>query len=295
MLFKILHGDPSNISLEVTPFHEGWAYVTHDGFFYIDLNVGTEESPDNQRLKINANEAEKLLGYDIATVLNDSDIEIPTSRAVLDALTQKTQVQIITPDTFKALSALKIYKLTQAEYNQKVENNALEDNAIYLTPEEEIDLSNYVTISQLDDKANATHDHDDAYDAKNSANNALIQAKSYANTVANAIKNDLLNGAGAAYDTLKELGDLIDENVNAIEALETVASNKADTNHIHNDIYYTETEIDEKVSTINASIVASLNEAKSYSDTNLNTAKSYTNNAVAQKSQVQIITWEADD
>lgn len=42
------------------------------------------------------------------------------------------------------------------------------------------------------------------------------------------IKNDLLNGAGTAYDTLKELGDLIDENNDAIAALETVATNKAD-------------------------------------------------------------------
>lgn len=56
----------------------------------------------------------------------------------------------------------------------------------------------------------------------------------YANNAANAVKNDLLNGAGEAYDTLKELGDLIDENVTAIDALETVATNKADKVHTHN-------------------------------------------------------------
>lgn len=44
---------------------------------------------------------------------------------------------------------------------------------------------------------------------------------------AQQVKNDLLNGAGAAYDTLKELGALIDENTDAIDALETVAANKA--------------------------------------------------------------------
>lgn len=59
-----------------------------------------------------------------------------------------------------------------------------------------------------------------------------------------AAKNDLLNGAGEAYDTLKELGDLIDENTTALEALETVASGKADASHTHDDLYYTETEID---------------------------------------------------
>lgn len=40
-----------------------------------------------------------------------------------------------------------------------------------------------------------------------------------------AVKNDLLDGAGAAYDTLKELGALIDTNKNAIDALEAVAAN----------------------------------------------------------------------
>jgi len=49
-----------------------------------------------------------------------------------------------------------------------------------------------------------------------------------------AVKNELLNGAGAAYDTLKELGDLIDDNNDAIDALNTVAAGKADKNHTHN-------------------------------------------------------------
>lgn len=40
----------------------------------------------------------------------------------------------------------------------------------------------------------------------------------------NKVKNDLLNGAGEAYDTLKELGDLIDQNKSAIEALQALAA-----------------------------------------------------------------------
>ncbi len=38
------------------------------------------------------------------------------------------------------------------------------------------------------------------------------------------IKDDLLGGAGEAYDTLKELGDLIDENRETIETLKTIAA-----------------------------------------------------------------------
>ena len=49
---------------------------------------------------------------------------------------------------------------------------------------------------------------------------------------------------------------------NAMGALELVIDTKADSTHNHNDIYYTQTQIDA---------------------------------ALSQKSQVQIITWEADD
>lgn len=63
--------------------------------------------------------------------------------------------------------------------------------------------------------------------------NAKSYADSAASTAANKVKDDLLNGAGAAYDTLKELGDLIDDNVDAIEALEAVAAGKADAEHDH--------------------------------------------------------------
>lgn len=77
------------------------------------------------------------------------------------------------------------------------------------------------------------------YETKADAQTKLDEAKAYADS----IKNDLLNGAGEAYDTLKELGDLIDENVDAIDALETVASNKADKDHEHEsqDIMFTDT------------------------------------------------------
>ena len=74
MLFKILHGDKSRISTDITPYHEGYCYVTHDGYFYVDMN--------NERVKLNAKDAEKLTGYDIKTILNSSDIEIPTSKAI---------------------------------------------------------------------------------------------------------------------------------------------------------------------------------------------------------------------
>lgn len=71
------------------------------------------------------------------------------------------------------------------------------------------------------------------YETKTAANSKLDEAKKYADSAATTVKNDLLNGAGAAYDTLKELGDLIDTNTGAIEALEKVASGKANATHTH--------------------------------------------------------------
>lgn len=95
--------------------------------------------------------------------------------------------------------------------------------------------------------ASSSHNHDSDYDKKGSADTALASAKTYADSAAATVKNDLLNGAGIAYDTLKELGDLIDDNKDAIDALETIASGKADASHTHDDRYYTETEIDTKL------------------------------------------------
>lgn len=43
-------------------------------------------------------------------------------------------------------------------------------------------------------------------------------------TAAKNVKDALLSGAGDAYDTLKELGDLIDTNTDAIAALQTIAA-----------------------------------------------------------------------
>ena len=57
--------------------------------------------------------------------------------------------------------------------------------------------------------------------------------KEYVNEAVESVKDELLNGAGEAYDTLKELADLIDENTDAIDALESVATGKADATHTH--------------------------------------------------------------
>lgn len=86
MLFKILHGDESRISTNITPYHDGYCYVTHNGDFYVDMN--------DERVKLNAKDAETIMGASLANILVNTDSEIPTSSAVLSAIESATEVYV---------------------------------------------------------------------------------------------------------------------------------------------------------------------------------------------------------
>jgi hypothetical protein len=97
----------------------------------------------------------------------------------------------------------------------------LENDAGYITLAEvpKVDLSVKADkVHYHDEYAQKEHNHDDLYEAKGAAE---------------AVKNELLNGAGDAFDTLKELGDLINTNKDALSTLESVAAGKADKVHSH--------------------------------------------------------------
>lgn len=81
-LFKPYRGNRA--ALDSIDKHDGYAYFCmDDGTFHIDY---VDSEGNLQRKQINAKEAEALAGYNIATVLNSSDSEIPTSKAVKDML-----------------------------------------------------------------------------------------------------------------------------------------------------------------------------------------------------------------
>lgn len=61
------------------------------------------------------------------------------------------------------LSTLKIHKLTQAQYNRELEAGNIDENALYLTPDEASDLGIYATKEELDEKSDVNHTHDDLY------------------------------------------------------------------------------------------------------------------------------------
>jgi hypothetical protein len=80
-LFKISKGLKANLPATKTSGH-CW-YTIDDSMFYVDYE---DENGEVQRQALNAKVAESLTGATLATILNSSDIEIPTSKAVLDAI-----------------------------------------------------------------------------------------------------------------------------------------------------------------------------------------------------------------
>lgn len=79
MLFKILHGDDAYISLDIVPFHEGYCYVTYGGNMYVDMNTGTASEPNNQRIQLNAANAQTLCGMTLEEIKASID-----SSAIVD-------------------------------------------------------------------------------------------------------------------------------------------------------------------------------------------------------------------
>lgn len=80
-LFKVSRGNSTTLPATLT---DGWAYFCTDtGEFFIDY---ADAEGNLFRKQINADEAKKLAGYDIANAINDSVVEIPTSKAVMDAI-----------------------------------------------------------------------------------------------------------------------------------------------------------------------------------------------------------------
>ncbi len=88
-LFKPLLGKRENLPTNLT---SGYAYFcTDDGSFWIDY---TDSDGVVKRKQINAQEAERLIDYDIAEdVINDSTL-IPTSSAVYSAIESATEVYV---------------------------------------------------------------------------------------------------------------------------------------------------------------------------------------------------------
>ena len=119
MLFKILHGDKSRISTDITPYHEGYCYVTHDGDFYVDMN--------NERVKLNAKNAELLCG------MSYDDIKSYIDRAVADKanVNHEHDDQYYTEAEIDAKLDLKAdFSTVSSNYNESIIGLSVDGNVV---------------------------------------------------------------------------------------------------------------------------------------------------------------------
>lgn len=104
------------------------------------------------------------------------------------------------------ISTLKIHKLSQEQYERELAAGNIDEYALYLTPDEEIDLSLYATTEQLASKAELEHSHDD-YETKTDATTKLTTAKLYTDSRLGPITT---SGTGTNYTaTVEGISSLI--------------------------------------------------------------------------------------
>jgi hypothetical protein len=142
------------------------------------------------------------------------------------------------------VSTLKIHKLTKAQYERELEAGRIDENALYLTPDEEVDMSLYATVEQLNGKADEEHSH---------AISEVDELQSTLDEIENSISEKANTSHSHAISDVTNLQTTLD-------GINGSISGKADSEHSHaiSDITDLETTLENN-----------LNEAKSYTDTEI--------------------------
>ena len=144
-------------------------FLDYEGIKALWAKINMQDYPNN----------ETLIGIISAIDETKADKEEVQSKLdeIEEDISKKSQVQIVEANEIEDLSILKIYKLTQEEYEEALKNNTIDENGLYLTPDEgidvDIDLSGYATIEQLLNKADLIHNHNDIYYTKNEIDDKL--------------------------------------------------------------------------------------------------------------------------
>ena len=161
--------------------------------------------------------------YASLTTLQTLVSNIKSRFATKAELNEKSNVQMITTSetdsTIEHLPTLKIYRLTQEQYEEKLANNDIDETALYITPDEE----GYTQI-QIDEilsgKANVIHNHsiEDVTNLQNKLDSKVPTSRTINNKPLTANITLSASDVGASA-----------------------------SGHNHDDRYYTETEIDTKL------------------------------------------------
>ena len=154
-LFKISKGLKANLPSAKTAGN-CW-YTIDDSLFYIDYE---DTNGEVQRKALNAKDAETLTGASLSTILNSSDIEIPTSAAVLSALAGKADKVHNHNDTY----------YTESEIDEKLSpiESHISDSDIHVTTANKTNWTAAYTHSQ------AVHARTDATKVADSTTNGNI-------------------------------------------------------------------------------------------------------------------------
>lgn len=99
------------------------------------------------------------------------------------------------------------------------------------------------------------------------------------------------------YISLTRLSTFLD-NLKNLFATKSEVGNKADVSHIHNDLYYTETEIDTKINEINEKIENSSTASHTHDISDINNLQAEMDEIdanISNKTLIQLVTWEVGD
>ena len=192
--------------------------------------------------------------------------DVAVSEQISEAVAQKSQIQMVTNGVVEDLSTLKIHKLTQEEYEQKLATGDVDEDTLYLTPDEEIDLSAYATEEYVNDAISSIPVQDVSDQIEN--HNINIEAHEDIRILLSNLEN-LVGDTNVSSQISKAIEEIVHP-VSSINGKTGVVS-------------LTASDVGALPSNTEIPSVAGL------------ATEEYVGNAVAQKSQVQIITWEADD
>lgn len=136
------------------------------------------------------------------------------------------------------LSTLKIHKLTQAQYDRELEAGRVDENALYLTPEEDFDLSDYATKesveAQLNNKQNKIIGAAGQVVGFDANGNAVAQDMPNADIT---VDTEVIEGSenpvsgGAVYEAITNFGNLNIVNGEGEGSLKTVGAEEASGEH----------------------------------------------------------------
>ena len=116
----------------------------------------------------------------------------------------------------KNLSTLKIHKLTKEQYERELAAGRIDENALYLTPDEDVDLSNCATVEQLQTKADVEHEHqmDDVVGLQE----AIADTQTYTDSKIGALGALAKKSTVAKSDLSDEIQDSLDKADSALQS-----------------------------------------------------------------------------